>query len=98
MVVLVGNSGGSYIRLPRALNAAIVLWKMKASLDAFQFRPRCLSWLDPEHNRARLAPPQAASPLFPIIPAIFPPLLFPSLFTTALALNLCFGKESVNIG
>lgn len=72
MVVLVGNSGGSYIRLPRAVNAAIVLWKMKASLDAFQFRPRCLSWLDPEHNRAGLAPPQAASPLFPFIPAIFP--------------------------
>lgn len=95
MVVLVGNSGGSYIRLPRALNAAIVLWKMKASLDAFQFRTRCLSWLDPEHNRVRPAPPQAASPLFPLHSCHFPPLLFPSLFTTALPLNLCFGKENM---
>lgn len=40
MVVLEGNSGGSYIRLLRAVNAAIVLETMKASLDAFQFRPR----------------------------------------------------------
>lgn len=40
MVVLVGNSGGSHIRLLPALNAAIVLWKMKASSDAFAFRPR----------------------------------------------------------
>lgn len=39
VVVLAGNSGGSYIQLLRAVNAAIVLWKMKESLDAFQLRP-----------------------------------------------------------
>ena len=40
MVVLVGNSGSSYIQLLHALNAAIVLCKMKASSDALVFKPR----------------------------------------------------------
>lgn len=82
-----GTVGAHTFILLHAVNAAIVLWKMKASSDAFALRLQSGPWLDPEHNRPRLS-------TFSCYLAIFPHL-FPSLFTAALPLPLWFGEENM---
>lgn len=75
VVVLVGNSRGSYTQLPQALNAAIVLlWKMKGSVWVCGG-----SVYDHEHNRPGPRPSVVAScPL--CLARLQPPFLIDLLF------------------